>query len=158
MMRASARGIGLDPLHPVLWFCRFLAVVRPERADDMSMNDDSLVFRLVYGSFSMLFTADAGFPAEEYMLNNDAELKTTVLKVGHHGSRYSTSEDFLRRVNPRLALISAGKGNRFGLPSSDTLALLHRKGIQVFRTDMDGTIELVSDGTSWSISNPYPRD
>jgi len=129
-----------------------------ESANDMSMNDDSLAFRLVYGSFSMLFTADAGFPAEDSMLKGGAELKSTALKVGHHGSRYSTSEEFLRRVDPRLALISAGKGNRFRLPSPDTLALLHRKGIQVFRTDQDGTIELVSDGSSWSVSHTCSRD
>jgi competence protein ComEC len=126
--------------------------------DDMSMNDDSLVFRLVYGSFSMLFTADAGSPAEDRMRADGAELKSTALKVGHHGSRYSTSEGFLRRVDPRLALISAGKGNRFGLPSSDTLGLLHRQGIRIFRTDEDGTIELISDGVSWSVSTPFPRD
>jgi competence protein ComEC len=126
--------------------------------DDMSLNDDSLVFRLVYGSFSMLFTADAGFPAEKRMCAHGADLRSTVLKVGHHGSRYSTSEEFLTRVAPSLALISAGKGNRFGLPSADTLALLRRQRTQVFRTDVDGTIELVSNGMSWSASSPYPRD
>jgi competence protein ComEC len=122
------------------------------------MNDDSLVFRLVYGSFSMLFTADAGFPAEDRMLADGADLKSTALKVGHHGSRHSTSEDFLRQVAPRLALISAGRGNRFGLPSPDTLGLLHRQGTRILRTDEDGTIELVSDGVSWRVSIPYPRD
>jgi competence protein ComEC len=129
-----------------------------EDTDVSGMNDDSLVFRLVYGSFSMLFTADAGSPAEDRMRADGADLKSTALKVGHHGSRYSTSEGFLRRVAPRLALISAGKGNRFGLPSPDTLELLHRQGIRTFRTDEDGTIELISDGESWSVSTPYPRD
>jgi competence protein ComEC len=124
----------------------------------MSLNEDSLVFRLVYGSFSMLFTADAGFPAENRICADGTDLRSTVLKVGHHGSRYSTSEEFLRRVAPDLALISAGKGNRFGLPSTDTLGLLHRQGTRVLRTDKDGTIELVSDGKFWSASNPYPRD
>jgi competence protein ComEC len=80
------------------------------------------------------------------------------LKIGHHGSRYSTSEPFLERVAPRLALISAGRGNRFGLPSDDTLGLLRRKGVRVMRTDRDGTIELVSDGSSWSISGTRPAD
>jgi competence protein ComEC len=127
-------------------------------ADDMSLNEDSLVIRLIYGSFSMLFAADAGFPAEDRMRADGADLRSTVLKVGHHGSRYSTSEEFLRRVAPELALISAGKGNRFGLPSTDTLGLLLRRGTRVFRTDEDGTIELISDGMSWSVSNPYPRD
>ena len=127
-------------------------------SDDMDMNDDSLVFRLVYGSFSMLFTADAGYPAEDRMRAEGADLKSTALKVGHHGSRHSTSEDFLHQVAPRLALISAGRGNRFGLSSPDTLGLLHRQGTRILRTDEDGTIELVSDGVSWRVFIPYPRD
>lgn len=126
--------------------------------NDMSMNEDSLVIRLVYGSFSMLLTADAGFPAEDRMLADDVELKATVLKVGHHGSRYSTSEAFLDRVAPRVALISAGTGNSFGLPSSRTLSLLARRGIRTYRTDQDGTIEVISDGTDWSVSTPYRQD
>jgi competence protein ComEC len=127
-------------------------------ADDMSMNDDSLVFRLEYGSFSMLFTADAGFPAEERMLADDGLVMSTVLKVGHHGSRFSTSEPFLDKVSPQLALISAGRGNRFGLPSTNTLTSLVRRGIRVCRTDNDGTVELVSDGISWSISRLCPDE
>lgn len=122
----------------------------------MSLNDDSLVFRLIYGSFSMLFTADAGSPAEERMCAEGADLRSTVLKVGHHGSRHSTSVEFLRRVAPQLALISAGRGNRFGLPSPDTMERLQRQGVLVLRTDEDGTIDLVSDGISWSVSRPYP--
>jgi competence protein ComEC len=124
--------------------------------DEMSLNDDSLVFRLVYGSFSMLFTADAGLPAEGQMLADGRSLRSTVLKVGHHGSRHSTSEAFLKRVAPELALISAGRGNRFGLPNPDTLALLGSYGIRVYRTDRDGTVELVSDGRSWSVSRLCP--
>jgi len=127
-------------------------------ADDMSMNEDSLVFKLTYGSFSMLFAADAGFPAEESMAVYGSDLKSTVLKVGHHGSRFSTSEAFLTRVAPRLALISAGHGNRFGLPAPATLELLRRQGTRVMRTDEDGTIELVSDGASWNVSRPYPPE
>jgi competence protein ComEC len=114
----------------------------------MSMNEDSLVFRLAYGAFSMLFTADAGVPAEDRMRADGVNLKSTVLKVGHHGSRYSTSEEFLHQVSPGLALISAGTGNRFGLPSLDTLELLRCVGTRVLRTDQDGTIELVSNGST----------
>lgn len=146
-------GVSLQVLSP-----RAALTRTPESADDMGLNDDSLVFRLVYGSFSMLFTADAGFPAEDAMLAAGAELTSTVLKVGHHGSRYSTSERFLRRVAPRLALISAGRGNRFGLPSADTLDLLRRQGTRIVRTDQDGTIELVSDGISWTVSGTNSRD
>lgn len=123
--------------------------------DEMGLNEDSLVFRLSYGQFSMLFTADAGFPVENRLLKENVSLESTVLKVGHHGSRYSTSCQFLERVSPKIALISAGFGNRFGLPSGQTLAELAQRKIRTYRTDLDGTIELVSDGTVWSISTPF---
>lgn len=121
---------------------------------ESNVNEQSLVFRLSYGAFSMLFCADAGFEAEQRMLDGRSELKSTVLKVGHHGSRYSTSEEFLARVHPVVALISAGAGNRFGLPSTRTVDLIRSKGISQYRTDRDGTIELVTDGKSWSVSTP----
>lgn len=129
--------------------------IRRSDADEMDVNEESLVFRLTFGKFSMLFAADAGFSAEQRMLSGGFELESTVLKVGHHGSRYSTSEEFLGRVRPELALISAGANNRFGLPSSRTLDLLKKNRVQTYRTDLDGTIELVSDGLSWSVATPY---
>lgn len=109
-------------------------------------NDDSLVFRLVHGRSSFLFTGDIGLPAEERLLVDPARLRCTVLKVPHHGSRHSSSARFLDAASPRLALISAGKRNSFGLPSPDTLDRLGERGVRVFRTDLDGTIEVVSDG------------
>lgn len=124
-------------------------------SDESSVNEQSLVFRLSYGDFSMIFCADAGFGAEQRMLAGRHDLKSTVLKVGHHGSRYSTSEKFLERVRPRLALISAGAGNRFGLPSARTVDLLRLKGVPLYRTDRDGSIEVVTDGADWSVSTPY---
>lgn len=124
-------------------------------SDEMDINEESLVFRLSYNKFSMLFTADAGFAAENLMLEGGYELKSTVLKVGHHGSRYSTSEEFLKKVNPEVALISAGASNRFGLPSTRTVHLLAERNIPLYRTDRDGTIELVSDGLNWSVATPY---
>lgn len=130
--------------------------LRPDvGSDESDVNDQSLVFRLSYGTFSMIFSADAGFEAEQRMLAGRYDLKSTVLKVGHHGSRYSTSEEFLERVHPDVALISAGAGNRFGLPSARTVDLLRSKGIALYRTDRDGTIELVTDGVGWSVSTPY---
>ncbi len=123
--------------------------------DESSVNEQSLVFRLKYGAFSMVFCADAGFEAEQRILEDGHELKSTVLKVGHHGSRFSTSEEFLSRVSPELALISAGAGNRFGLPSSRTVNLLRSKRIPLYRTDRDGTIELITDGKSWSVATPF---
>ena len=106
----------------------------------------------------MLFTADSGFEAEQQMLAGKYDLKSTVLKVGHHGSRFSTLTEFIDRVKPDLALISAGKGNRFGLPSRQTVDLLYSKGIQMLRTDKDGTVELVTDGINWSVSAPFKAE
>jgi competence protein ComEC len=126
-----------------------------EEKNDRDMNEDSLVFRLKYGEQSFIFTGDAGFSAEQHMLENGMVMPACVLKIGHHGSRHSTSEEFLDRVAPRVALISAGRGNSFGLPSPRTLALLNRRRIAIYRTDLDGTIELVSDGKSLRITTPY---
>ncbi len=127
----------------------------PEENDELSVNEQSLVFRLCYGTFSMIFCADAGFEAEQMMVAGQYELKSTVIKIGHHGSRFSTSEAFIERVRPELALISAGAGNRFGLPSIRTVDLLKSKQIPLYRTDRDGTIELVTNGSSWSVTTPY---
>jgi competence protein ComEC len=119
--------------------------------NEISVNEQSLVFRLSFGSFSMLFCADAGFAAEQQLLAGNHELQSTVLKVGHHGSRYSTSEEFLERVDPEAAFISAGAGNRFGLPAARTVELLRENGVVLYRTDRVGTIELVTNGSDWSV-------
>jgi competence protein ComEC len=130
--------------------------VRPAvQADEMGMNEQSLVFRLTHGEVSFLFTADAGFSAEQRIMEQGGELESRVLKVGHHGSRFSTSEEFLERVSPRIALISVGRRNGFGLPAPRTLALLRRRGVSVYRTDQDGTVELVSNGTELVVSTPW---
>lgn len=134
------------------------AMYESTEGDESGVNEQSLVFRLSYGRFSMIFCADAGFEAEESLLAGHYELKSTVLKVGHHGSRYSTSEKFLERVHPGIALLSAGAGNRFGLPSTRTVELLRSKGIHLYRTDQDGTLELVTDGIIWTVSTPYKAE
>ena len=122
------------------------------------MNENSLVFRLAHGSISYLFTADTGFKTERRLLDDGILTQTTVLKVGHHGSRFSTSEPFLEHTDPRYALISAGRDNIFGLPSRNALALLRKRHIAIYRTDQDGTIELISDGENINITTPYRPD
>jgi competence protein ComEC len=148
-----AGGVKLTVLSPP----RNVVNLRPS-ADVVDENEESLVFRLCFGSFSMLFTADTGFPTEERMVADKAELASTVLKAGHHGSRFSTSESLLGKVSPSAALISAGRGNSFGLPAPQTIEHLKRHGIKTWRTDLDGTIELTSDGVSWSVATPYRPD
>lgn len=120
-----------------------------QAGDDV--NDGSLVMRLDYGGFSMLFTGDIGADAEERLLKQHRDrLSCTVLKVPHHGSRFSSTPGFLGACSPRLALIGAGRGNSFHLPAEETLEKLRVKRIQTFRTDLDGTIRIISDGRSTS--------
>lgn len=114
-------------------------------------NDDSLVFRLVLGGTCILFTGDIGAPAEGVLANDPARLRCTVLKVAHHGSRYSSSPSFLDAASPQVALISAGRRNSFGLPAPETLARLEARGIDVYRTDRDGTVQVTCTGDSWEV-------
>lgn len=114
-------------------------------------NDDSLVFRLVHGDTSILFTGDIGAPAEGILANDPARLRCTVLKVPHHGSRYSSSPSFLDAASPHVALISAGRRNSFGLPAPETLGRLETRGIDVYRTDRDGTVQVICTGKTWDV-------
>lgn len=126
-----------------------------ELSANQDLNEKSVVFRLLYGNFKMLFTADAGFETEQRLLKQNIPLSATVLKVGHHGSRYSTNNEFLNRVNPKIALISAGYENRFALPADDTLQQLKGFGIKVYRTDLDGSIEIITDGNDLKVDTPF---
>ena len=123
------------------------------------INDNSIAFVLEYRSFRMLFTGDAGVAAERRFLAGDTDLRATVLKVGHHGSAYSTSDAFLAAVRPRYAIVSVGRHNHFGHPAPRTLAALHRIGAIVYRTDRDGAITVSTDGAATTLSamEPLPR-
>lgn len=116
------------------------------------LNDESVVFRLSSGRFSVLFTGDSGFPTEAYLLKSPERLKSTVLKVAHHGSRRSTSLPFIKAVSPRIALISAGYRNSFHLPASETVADLSGSGAFIYRTDIDGTIELSANTVTGAVA------
>lgn len=120
--------------------------------EDGDLNEGSLVFRVLMDDFSILFTGDIGPEAEERLARHPAALRCTVLKLPHHGSGRSCSERMLGACSPVCALIGAGYGNRFGLPSAATLSLLHRKGVKVFRTDLDGTITVISGSGNWTVS------
>ncbi len=128
-----------------------LAPAPDARECNSGQNDNSLVFRLIYGKFSMLFTGDIGDCGEKRLLRDPDKLGCTVLKIPHHGSRHSTTPMLLDVASPRLAFISAGAGNSFGLPSPETISKLHKRGISVFRTDLHGTVEVTSDGNGYNI-------
>ncbi|NLC07735.1 MAG: MBL fold metallo-hydrolase [Syntrophomonadaceae bacterium] len=119
-----------------------------------SLNDWSVVTRAQYGATSFLFTGDAEAQSEREMLASSwatSLLKSDVLKVSHHGSHSSTTQPFLNVVSPKYAVISVGVGNDYGHPHSETLTRLNRAGIEVYRTDQDGTLIFTSDGEKISI-------
>lgn len=113
-------------------------------------NDSSIVVRIIHGVNTFLFAGDAEWDAEHDMVASGYDLSATVLKVGHHGSDTSSSYVFLREVMPKYAVISCGKDNSYGHPTEGALSRLRDVGAQVFRTDMQGDVVFVSDGTALS--------
>jgi competence protein ComEC len=109
-------------------------------------NANSVVLRLDYGDFSMLLTGDAEAQTEARLIENGARLEADVLKVGHHGSKYATSETLLRRGGFKAAVISAGYDNRYGHPSPEVLARLKATDVRLYRTDLQGEIKITTKG------------
>ena len=115
-------------------------------------NDMSIVIKATYGSTSVMLTGDAEEKPEEDILEtwSKSDLKCNVLKVGHHGSSSSTIQAFLDAVDPTIAVISCGAGNKYGHPHDEVMERLEAKGIKIYRTDTDGTIVLKTDGSSFT--------
>lgn len=107
-------------------------------------NESSIVLELTYGNKKYLFMGDAETKNEEERNWNDVD----VLKVGHHGSNTSSSINFLNQVSPEIAIISVGEGNSYGLPKEKIVDRLETIGTEVYRTDLDGTIQIISDGNN----------
>jgi competence protein ComEC len=113
------------------------------------INNNSVVLRVTFRHLSILLTGDAQSEAEARLLSHGTtELHSDILKVGHHGSAYSSTPEFLAAVHPKIAIISCGLHNVFGHPSPLTLAALKSEGARVYRTDLDGGVSVVSDGAS----------
>lgn len=116
------------------------------------LNEFSLVQKISYGDFDTLFTGDIEPPVTETiadLLGGRAGIE--VLKVPHHGSKNGLTEKLLEAVSPKLAVISVGKKNRYGHPHKETLKLLSEKAIKTMRTDLDGEVEIATDGRRWWI-------
>jgi competence protein ComEC len=126
-------------------------ILAPNSQTYQDMNSYSIVIRVVNGNNSFLFTGDAQVDSEKELLSKGYTLKSDVLKVGHHGSDTSTSPDFLKAVSPKYAVIEVGAGNDYGHPHQVTLNKLAAAGVRVYRTDLNGTIEITSDGTNLNI-------
>lgn len=117
-------------------------------------NNDSLVLRLKYRNRTLLLPGDAEKQAEQSMLaeNSEEDLHADVLKVGHHGSKNSTTQEFLEAVRPQVAIISAGEDNPYGHPSPELLERLQTAGVRVLRTDRNGAVHILTDGDGLEIS------
>lgn len=109
-------------------------------------NNNSLVIKLSYGDTSFLFSGDAEYEEEKDILAAGYDLSATVLKTGHHGSKDSTSYEYLYEVHPQYAVISVGKDDSYGLPDEDLLSRLRDADVSVYRTDLQGTVICRSDG------------
>lgn len=118
-------------------------------------NDTSLVLRIDYGSTSFLLTGDMESDAERDLVESGANLKADVLQVGHHGSSTSSSYIFLNAVLPEMGIISCGVNNKYGHPHEETLSILRDAGVNVYRTDLMGTITIGSDGANYTVSSEH---
>jgi len=116
------------------------------------LNEGSLVVRLQHGSVAFLFTGDAGIPTENRLMASGQTIKADVLKVGHHGSKSSSSLAFLQAVKPTIAVYTAGAGNRYGHPAPSVITNLVSAGAQIYGSDQHGTIVVRSDGTNFWIN------
>ena len=136
--------------------CIFIDVFYPfenlEGKEFKNINDTSVVASLVFGDISFLFTGDITKSVEGKLVDQNVDLDSEVLKVAHHGSKTSSSLEFLEIVSPELAVIQVGKNN-YGHPHPEVLANLKKFDIEVLRTDKNGDIKIVSDGNNLKIKN-----
>lgn len=135
------KGVKMEVLDPPAGFLK-------DKNGEVDVNQNSVVLRLTVGRVSLLFPADLGEDGEHRLIMQRAPLAAEVLLVGHHGSRTSTSEEFLAVVNPNVAVVSAGAGNMYGLPSPETMQrLADRTGLRVYQTQYNGAVEVTTDGS-----------
>ena len=127
----TLNGVKIKILHP-----------QEKLISENSINNNSIVFKLEYKSFSMLFTGDIENIAEEIILSKNINLKADILKVAHHGSKTSSSQRFIEAVSPKIALIGVGKNNMFGHPNREVIRRLQSYGTKIYRTDECGEISI----------------
>jgi competence protein ComEC len=136
---AAGTRISIDPLTTM----QFLAPLYSSFED---LNDYSAVLRVTRGAVSFLFMGDASMSVEDDILGKNADIRTDVLKVGHHGSATSSDFEFLASVHPEYAAIEVGEDNTYGHPAADVLSRLKAVGAVVYRSDLDGSVVFTTNG------------
>lgn len=116
------------------------------------LNQDSLSIRFLYGNIAFLLTGDAYKQNELEMIRRNSSIKAEVLQLGHHGSNTSTDPRFLDAVNPKVAIYSAGSNNSYGHPHSEVVSLIKNKGIDLYGTDVHGTIVVTTNGKTLNVA------
>ena len=122
-----------------------------ENQEVKSVNNTSVIARLTFGKNSFLFTGDAFKSIENKLVENGVYLDSDVLKVGHHGSKTSSAREFIGRVSPEIAVIQCGRNNRYGHPYPETLATFEKFDVKILRTDVDGDIKIISNGSDLKV-------
>ncbi|MFA6226634.1 MAG: lamin tail domain-containing protein [Methanoregula sp.] len=145
--KVAVQGDEID-LDPAL---RILVLSPPEKRFGDDLNTNSIMLRISYGTINFLFTGDAGGEAETALVKSGYALDAQILKVGHHGSMYSSSPAFIARVHPETAFISLGQDNPYGHPHKQAIDTLTQASATIYRTDRNGTILVRSDGTSYAV-------
>lgn len=127
-------------------------ILAPNKDDYIETNDFSIVTKIEYMDTSFIFAGDAEKSSELDMIDKNYNLKSNVLKIGHHGGRTSSNEEFLKKVNPDYSIISVGANNTYGHPHKETLDRLNNVGSNIMRTDELGDIVIISNGKEITIS------
>ena len=144
--RGASYAIG-EAVLTILW----------DEIDAKNLNNCSIVARLDFGGQSLMLTGDAERAVELRLVEDGVTLKADFLKVGHHGSETSSTEEFLDAVSPVAAFISCGMGNSYGHPHSPTMRKLESRDIEIYRTDLLGTIHLHMDGSGYTVTGGSGR-
>ncbi|PLR78093.1 DNA internalization-related competence protein ComEC/Rec2 [Bacillus sp. V3-13] len=131
-------------------------IISPDPAAPFERNNSSIVIRAHIGGLDWLFTGDLEAEGEELLLRKYPDLHADVLKAGHHGSKTSTSAPFINQLQPKAAIISAGRKNRFGHPHAEVVSRLEGRNIKIFRTDQQGAITYTFRGNSGTFSSVLP--
>ena len=122
------------------------------KGDEETNNNKSTVVKVRYGDVACVLTGDAEFRTEDYLVRNGAKLDCTLYIVGHHGSKWSSSDKFVKAMRPKIGFISVGAANTHGHPAKRTLDTLKNNGVEIYRTDTQGTVMFESDGRAYTIS------